>query len=211
MFWIITRKSCASLVGSTYLLCQEKVARKKHRIFPALFQQDRERTAVEVAFFSGQFQYIKLIFEFRLKSRTGLRQLIHRPYPAVRIFPNMTGNLSENSTFPMWNGYLPGLWDKQSVWPTASGSQTLYLRNNMPRLESRSGHIISTGKSTQAIYCDAFFLLRISRTGESSWPLGMIGVSSGVIADTDKKSFSNISLASQMMILSRFILIANSV
>ena len=56
-----------------------------------------------------------------------------------------------------------------------------------------------------------FFLLSISVMGEFSLPVGIIGSSPGIIAHTDKKSFFNISLALQMIILSRFILIANSV
>lgn len=73
------------------------------------------------------------------------------------------------------------------------------------------GSILSAQEShSPSIYYKAFFLLIISVMGEFSLPLGIIGSSSGVIAHTDKKSFPNISLALQIIILSRFILIPNS-
>lgn len=73
------------------------------------------------------------------------------------------------------------------------------------------GSILSAQEShSPSIYYKAFFLLIISVMGEFSLPLGIIGSSSGVIAHTDKKSFPNISLAVQIIILSRFILIPNS-
>ena len=73
------------------------------------------------------------------------------------------------------------------------------------------GGILSAQEShSPSIYYKAFFLLIISVMGEFSLPLGIIGSSSGVIAHTDKKSIPNISLALQIIILSRFILIPNS-
>lgn len=55
--------------GGEYLcaVSGESRAKKAPEVFPALFQQDSERTVVEVELFSGQFQYIEPTFELRCK------------------------------------------------------------------------------------------------------------------------------------------------